>query len=141
MPAVAIQEMVGMKFIAVYQTKDGDDDVLMFIADNGDQYRFYHYRDCCETVYIESIVGELSDLTGMPLLIAEESTNRTDPPSEKGSDDSYTWTFYKFATIKGYVDVRWYGTSNGYYSEGVSLEKIPTTEPPKRTLEDIRNEL
>lgn len=71
------------------------------------------------------IHGDIGDLVGVPLLRAEESTNRDDPPaSEYGPPDSWTWTFYRFTTIKGSVQIRWLGTSNGYYSEGVDLEEL-----------------
>lgn len=98
-----------------------DNNELVFTLDNGQRYHQYHEQNCCESVCIEDIEGELSDLVGKPILQAEESISGENP---KGIDvpeyqDSFTWTFYKLATIKGYVTVRWYGESNGYYSESV----------------------
>lgn len=92
---------------------------LVFTTTEGRKYRLYHYQDCCESVFIESIVGDLNDLVGEPLLMVEESSNEGE--SEYGTS---TWTFYKFATRKGYVDVRWFGESNGYYSESVDFEEV-----------------
>ena len=114
---VDISEMQGKTFTRVFE----DRDVLVFENDD-ERYTFYHSQDCCESVYIESVVGDLNDLVGSPLLLAEEVSSDDAGPISK-YEDSYTWTFYKFATIKGYVDVRWYGSSNGYYSESVDLRK------------------
>ena len=114
---VDISEMQGKTFTRVFE----DRDVLVFLNDD-ERYTFYHSQDCCESVYIESVVGDLNDLVGLPLLLAEEVSSDDAGPISK-YEDSYTWTFYKFATIKGYVDVRWYGSSNGYYSESVDLSK------------------
>ena len=72
-----------------------------------------------------NVAPEMSPL-GEPLLMAEESTSGKHPegytPSEY--EESFTWTFYKFATRKGYVDVRWLGESNGYYSESVDFDEV-----------------
>jgi len=70
---------------------------------------------------------------GSPLTLAEESTSNTNPGDYTPSryQESFTWTFYRFATIKGYVDIRWLGESNGYYSESVGFVEM---EP---TLEDV----
>lgn len=66
--------------------------------------------------------GQLADLVGKPLLVVEEEVNpEGQGPPEREYVDSYTWTFYRLATEKGWVVIRWLGESNGYYSESVSF--------------------
>lgn len=93
-------------------------DEIVFTVSDDEVYKLYHSQDCCESVYVESIVGNLEDLVGTEILMAEEASE-DDPEAECGA-----WTFYKLATIKGYVDIRWYGRSNGYYSIGVNFDKV-----------------
>ncbi len=117
---VQIEELKGKIFTSVYENGG-----IRFTINDDLYYVLEHEQECCESVYVESIVGDLSDLVGVPILNAEEvnSDNYVDTEENREFDGSDTWTFYKFATIKGYVDLRWYGTSNGYYSESVSIIK------------------
>jgi len=103
-------------------------DELLFTMDNGDRYIMYHSQDCCEYVRIEDIDGDLNDLVGSPVLQAEVVSGETQDSWEEERQDSYTWTFYKFATIKGSVTLRWLGESNGYYSERVDFGKVEDDE-------------
>jgi hypothetical protein len=67
---------------------------------------------------------------GFPLVRAEEPSSLAgfqDEPGEAGGD-THTWTFYILGTAKGTVTIRWYGSSNGYYSESVSLYQIDPTK-------------
>jgi hypothetical protein len=108
--------------------QNGDDE-LLFTMDNGDRYIMYHSQNCCEHVRIEDINGDLNDLVGSPVLQAEVVSGETrDGWEEEYQNDSYTWTFYKFATIKGSVTLRWLGESNGYYSERVDFGKVEDDE-------------
>jgi hypothetical protein len=123
---IAFGELKGKTITAIEKT----DDTMTFKVDDGSEYEMYHSQDCCESVYIESVVGDLEDLIGEPILIAEEATSGEDPADYKSEStyrESVTWTFYKLATRKGYVDLRWLGESNGYYSERVSFSR--TVEP------------
>ena len=134
-----VNELVG-KVLTNIENKDNE---LIFHCENGNKYKLYHAQNCYESVSIEDIIGDLNDLIGTPILIAEEVSNKEFEEAFENSfvlkegaedyecnykdkngnhkPDSYTWTFYKFATSKGYVDVRWFGESNGYYSESVDF--------------------
>ena len=117
-----IHDMVGKTFTRV---TGGVGDGEMVFENDTERYVFTHDQDCCESVDINDVVGDLQDLVGEPLLMAEEVSGYIGPEPEYA--DSYTWTFYKFATRKGYVDVRWLGESNGYYSESVDLHYVQKT--------------
>jgi len=118
-------ELIGKTLIEIIGAEK-DSEKIVFITTTGDKYEMYHYQGCCESVTVEDVVGSISDLIGHPILIAEESssadTGFIDPdPERTNQEESCTWTFYKLATIKGYVDIRWFGSSNGSYSEDVSF--------------------
>lgn len=115
-----ISELIGKTFIAVYEDEDEIHFITSATADNVfEGFKLYHSQDCCEHVYVESIVGDLSDLVDSPILMAQENTHEGET-----TYGSFTHTFYKFATIKGYVDIRFNGESNGYYSESVNFSKL-----------------
>lgn len=117
--------LMGRTLSAVERTNAHGEDQIIFTLDDGSSYRMFHSQNCCENVGIDDINGDLNDLVGSPLTLAEEASNVNEAELERPDDqDSHTWTFYRFATVKGYVDIRWYGSSNGYYSERVDFEQI-----------------
>lgn len=117
-----ISDLIGKILIKAERIGTDVEDQIEFITSDGLRYLMYHSQDCCENVRIEDIEGNLQDLVGAPIVQAEEVTNREDPPKEDYVE-SYTWTYYKLATVKGYVTIRWFGESNGYYSEEVDFSQ------------------
>lgn len=121
-PSVDVGNLVGKTLISASGAPR--DNEMVFLTNENEQFVFYHDQDCCETVAICDVVGDLNDLVGSPIVRAEERTSSAS--GDPGVYESGTWTFYEFATNKGSVTVRWLGESSGYYSESVSMmvEKI-----------------
>ena len=128
MDRVSFSELQGK---VLSRVENVNDEEIVFRTEDGDVYKLFHIQDCCEDVYVEDICGDLNDLVGTTILVAEEVEHEPDvtpsgaPKPEGGCDESFTWTFYKLDTIKGGVTIRWLGTSNGYYSESVDFVRIP----------------
>lgn len=115
-----ITELIGktLKSIVVNHTNEE----ILFIVGENESYLMYHEQDCCESVVIEDICGQMEWLIDSPILRAEERISE-----EEESDDcdcSNTWTFYELATLNGAVTIRWHGSSNGYYSESVQFKRV-----------------
>ncbi len=100
---------------------DAGGDHVTFATSDGERFVMYHRHDCCESVTINDVCGDVGLLIGAPILEAYESTNQDNPPEDA---DSFTWTFYVLRTERGTVTIKWLGESNGYYSEGVDFERV-----------------
>lgn len=118
----AFSDLLGQTIQSVERLKVGSDYVT-FLTKERNKYDMYHDQECCEDVSVEDIVGDVEDILGLPILIAEEVTN-AEWPSKGDVWGDEEWTFYRLGTEKGIITIRWYGTSNGYYSTGVTFEQI-----------------
>ncbi|VVB50924.1 Uncharacterised protein [uncultured archaeon] len=117
-------ELIGKTLTAVIY----DEDRVIFQVSENEAYVLYHDQDCCEMVRLEDVNGEWDDLIGSPIVRAEENSKKDvdsfkEPPKNEDAEEE-EWTFYRIGTKKGTVVLRWYGTSNGYYSTAVNFERV-----------------
>lgn len=120
---MSINKIQGKTLTRIEVDKTEKENRIVFECSDGEQFLMFHRSDCCEDVFIDDINGDMNDLLHSPITLAEESVSDDENSNGKSDyDESWTWTFYKLATVKGYVDIKWYGTSNGYYSESVDFE-------------------
>lgn len=107
----------------VFSDIKADNERVTFYINDIARYSLYHVQSCCETVEIDDIVGDLSDLIGKEIIKAEEIQSDTDLPDGISEDyfESWTYSFYYLHTLDSCVTIKFFGTSNGYYSETAEL--------------------
>lgn len=119
MTTTILDTMVGRTLVRV-DGAEAQSSQVTFVTADGWTFRFAHSQECCEIVQVEEVVGDVQDLIGRPLLLAE-CVDSDDDEREREDDPCEEWTFYKFATTEGAVTFRWLGNSNGCYSTDVSV--------------------
>ena len=106
-----------IKWVSVVRDSPTQIDKIIFRLDVG-KVEMVHEYECCESVYISDICGDVKGLLGGTIIHFEE---RTVDISDGSPEGSATATFYDIQTDKGCVNIRWNGESDGCYSERVSI--------------------
>ena len=128
--AAAVSDIVGKRVLAVNGLRKGSEAVDFLLSD-GSVFEMAYHPDCYASCYILELDCAPEDFVDQVVLSAEVVSNsgaESPPPPGEYAPDSYTWTFVKFSTSKGHFTVRWYGESNGYYSETPSFTRLPPDE-------------
>ena len=112
----------GKQFFYIEDLEKGDDEIF-FYCNDGKIYQMYHDQESGESVYIESIEGDIKDLIDTDILNADVVTIH-----KKEKYGTSTKTTYKFETTKGLVTINWIGTSNGRSSESVDLRAFDSKD-------------
>ena len=123
-----ISVLNGRHIVSVTGLESGSDQVDIECGDDS-AWRMLHISNCCESVLVEDVIGDVADLQDATVIEARCETSDTDPVDRTPDKDdrcreSFTWTFYIIQTNKGAVTIRWLGESNGYYSESVDFECV-----------------
>lgn len=122
---MSIELLKGEVLLKVTSDEKGNDVIknnsgyaeLYFHTLSGRKFKMHHYQDCCEYVDLEDI--DSPEVLCGAVIDAEEVTE------DDGSAEDAMWTFYKISVAhRGSCTLRWYGSSNGFYSIAVYFEEI-----------------
>lgn len=109
-------DLIGRTIVVTQNVEAGSQEIFFQCAD-GTIYWMGHHQSCCESVYLEDVIGDPEDLCAH-VLDARGYTQ------DEENDPDACFTFYIIQTDKGALTLRWFGSSNGYYSIDVSFEEV-----------------
>lgn len=123
-----MKELIGKKITGL--RVNDDQTVLAFDTDQGAVY-YIAYGDCCSESWFADITGVGALIGGTVRMVDEvkmDGYNVDDGRGRQESDQAYG---YKITTDKGYADIVFRNSSNGYY--GGWLDLLTSQEEIDRT--------
>jgi hypothetical protein len=127
MKEISFTTLTGLVLEKLVVSKNRDE---IEIQASGRKFIMNHDQDCCENVMVESVQGNVSHALGEKIIDATMTSNKNDEPQSPNlpqaiyTNESWTWTYYTIRTQSETIVIRWYGASNGYYSESVDFSEI-----------------
>ena len=80
--AYDISNMIGKTITSIVGMVAGSDSVE-FTCSDGSVFKMNHHQDCCESVNLNDVEGDVADLIGAPVIVAEEVSSDDMPPDRK----------------------------------------------------------
>lgn len=117
------EKMEGKEILEIQGLKKGSKEVN-FISTDGEIFKMTHIQDSGENVSLEEFSCSFDPSEKCKILKMEIRESIKEP--EYGR---IQWTMYDFQTDKGFLQLRWYGVSNGWYSEDVDILSNKETIP------------
>ena len=118
-----MKELIGKKILGLRISEDQTE--LAFDTDQG-EIAYETYSECCSETWFADITG-VNALIGGTVSVAEEvdmdGYNVDDGRCRQEYDAAYGW---KIATNKGYADIVFRNSSNGYYGGCICLMQNPS---------------
>ena len=115
-----MNELIGKKITGMWV--NNDQSILAFDTDKG-VVAYITWEDCCSETWFADITG-VSALLGGTVQTADEVSmdgyNVEDGRTRQECDEAYG---YKLTTDKGYADIVFRNSSNGYYGGSIELLK------------------
>lgn len=130
-----MKQLIGTKIEKIELSKDGQY-YLQFTTDKGIRL-FGTEGDCCSESWFADIIGT-NNLLGATVAAVEEvempNYNTEDGRCRQEVDSVYG---YKLTTSKGYADIIFRNSSNGYYGGSLTYEgSMPSTEEMEEITQD-----
>lgn len=97
---------------------DKDTPTITLAFDDGSVFELYHEQYCCEDVTLDQM-----DIDDLMQAVGDGPATLVFRVTRSNGGESFTHTFVDVATKTHTATVAFKGTSNGYYSETVSIRR------------------